>query len=45
MLIGGAREATSSNIVRCLDGTLYQCKVYKGLLSDARVKEYIEKGW
>ena len=44
MIIGGAREATSSNIVRCLDGTLYQCKVYKGLLSDAKVKAFIQEG-
>ena len=44
MIIGGAREATSGNIVRCLEGTLYQCKVYKGLLSDAKVKAFIKEG-
>lgn len=44
MLIGGAREPNSTNIVRCLDGTLYQCKVYKGLLSDAKVKAFIQEG-
>ena len=44
MIIGGAREATSNNIVRCLDGTLYQCKVYKGLLSDAKVNKFIQEG-
>ena len=44
MIIGGARDATSDNIVQCLHGTLYQCKVYKGLLSDAKVKAFIEEG-
>lgn len=44
MIIGGARDATSGNIVRCLEGTLYQCKVYKGLLSDAKVKAFIKEG-
>lgn len=44
MIIGGAREANSTNIVRCLEGTLYQCKVYKGLLSDAKVKQFIQEG-
>ena len=44
MIIGGARDATSSSFVNCLKGTLYQCKVYKGLLSDAKVKAFIEEG-
>lgn len=44
MIIGGARGATSDNIVQCLHGTLYQCKVYKGLLSDAKVKAFIKEG-
>ena len=44
MIIGGARDATSDNIVQCLHGTLYQCKVYKGLLSDAKVKAFIKEG-
>ena len=44
MIIGGARDATSENIVRCLEGTLYKCKVYKGLLSDAKVKAFIKEG-
>lgn len=44
MIIGGARDATSGSIVNCLKGTLYQCKVYKGLLSDAKVKAFIEEG-
>jgi hypothetical protein len=44
MIIGGARDATSANFVNCLKGTLYQCKVYKGLLSDAKVKAFIEEG-
>lgn len=44
MIIGGARDATSSSFVNCLKGTLYQCKVYKGLLSDSKVKAFIEEG-
>nr|DAE53416.1 MAG TPA: Ig-like domain protein [Caudoviricetes sp.] len=44
MIIGGARDATSSSFVDCLKGTLYQCKVYKGLLSDAEVKAFIKEG-
>ena len=44
MIIGGAREANSTNIVRCLVGTLYQCKVYKGLLSDTKVNKFIQEG-
>lgn len=44
MIIGGARDATSASFVNCLKGTLYQCKVYKGLLSDAKVKAFIEEG-
>ena len=44
MIIGGAREQNSTNIVRCLDGTLYQCKVYKGLLSDEKVNKFIQEG-
>ena len=44
LIIGGAREANSSNIVRCLEGTLYQCKVYKGLLSDEKVNKFIQEG-
>lgn len=44
MIIGGARDATSSGFVNCLKGTLYQCTVYKGLLSDAEVKAFIKKG-
>lgn len=26
------------------DGTLYQCKVYKGLLSDATINKFIQEG-
>lgn len=44
MIIGGARDATSGSFVQSLRGTLYQCKVYKGLLSDAKVKAFIEEG-
>lgn len=44
MIIGGARDATSASFVNCLKGTLYQCKVYKGLLSDAKVKAFIKEG-
>lgn len=44
MIIGGARDATSNGFVNCLKGTLYQCKVYKGLLSDSEVKAFIEEG-
>ena len=44
MIIGGARNATLGSIDHCLEGTLYQCKVYKGLLSDAKVKAFIKEG-
>ena len=43
MIIGGARNATLGSIDHCLEGTLYQCKVYKGLLSDAKVKAFIKE--
>ena len=44
MIIGGERDATIGSIVSCLEGTMYQCKVYKGLLSDAKVKAFIKEG-
>ncbi len=43
-LIGAAQNPDGSK-KQFWDGTVYQCKVYKGLLSDAKVTEYIEKGW
>ena len=44
-LIGAAQSADGSKKQQFWSGTLYQCKVYKGLLSDAKVNEYIKKGW
>lgn len=44
-LIGAAQSADSSKKQQFWSGTLYQCRVYKGLLSDDKVNDYIEKGW
>lgn len=44
-LIGAAQSADGSKKQQFWPGTLYQCKVYKGLLSDNRIKSYINKGW
>lgn len=44
-LIGAAQSAEGSKKQQFWLGTLYQCKVYKGLLSDDKVNDYIEKGW
>lgn len=44
-LIGAAQSADGSKKQQFWSGTLYQCKVYKGLLSDNKVNDYIEKGW
>ena len=44
-LIGAAQSADGSKKQQFWLGTLYQCKVYKGLLSDDKVNDYIEKGW
>ena len=45
LLIGGAPgDTTSGALTRCWDGTLYQCKVYKGLLSDAKINKFIQEG-
>ena len=44
-LIGAAQSADGSKKQQFWSGTLYQCKVYKGLLSDDKVNNYIEKGW
>lgn len=44
-LIGAAQSADGSKKQQFWSGTLYQCKVYKGLLSDDKVNDYIEKGW
>ena len=44
-LIGAAQSADGSKKQQFWSGTLYQCRVYKGLLSDAKLNEYIEKGW
>ena len=43
LLLGGA-PTTDGGFDRCWDGTLYQCKVYKGLLSDAKVNKFIQEG-
>ena len=44
-LIGAAHSADGSKKQQFWSGTLYQCRVYKGLLSDDKVNDYIEKGW
>lgn len=44
-LIGAAQSADGSKKQQFWSGTLYQCRVYKGLLSDDKVNNYIEKGW
>lgn len=44
-LIGAAQSVDGSKKQQFWLGTLYQCKVYKGLLSDDKVNDYIEKGW
>ena len=44
-LIGAAQSADGSKKQQFWLGTLYKCEVYKGLLSDEKVNEYIEKGW
>lgn len=44
-LIGAAQSADGSKKQQFWDGTVYQCRVYKGLLSDNKVNEYIQKGW
>lgn len=44
-LIGAAQSADGSKKQQFWSGTLYQYKVYKGLLSDDKVNDYIEKGW
>ena len=43
LLIGGAPTA-SGGFERCWVGTLYQCKVYKGLLSDTKINKFIQEG-
>lgn len=45
LLIGGApgNEAGGA-LTRCWDGTFYQCKVYKGLLSDVKINKFIQEG-
>lgn len=44
-LIGAAQSADGGKKQQFWDGTVYQCRVYKGLLSDNKVNEYIQKGW
>lgn len=44
-MIGAAQSADGSKKQQFWAGTLYQCRVYKGLLSDAKLNDYIEKGW
>ena len=43
LLLGGAPTA-SGGFERCWVGTLYQCKVYKGLLSDTKIHKFIQEG-
>ena len=42
-LIGAAQSADGSKKQQFWSGTLYQCKVYKGLLSDDKVQKFIEE--
>ena len=44
LLIGGAPTANGGEMERCWVGTLYQCKVYKGLLSDTKINKFIQEG-
>ena len=44
LLLGGAPGTSGSELTRCWDGTLYQCKVYKGLLSDTKLSKFIQEG-
>lgn len=44
LLIGGAPGTSGSELTRCWVGTLYQCKVYKGLLSDEKINKFIQEG-
>lgn len=44
LLIGGAPGTNGGEMTRCWDGTLYQCKIYKGLLSDATINKFIQEG-
>ena len=44
LLIGGAPGTSGGELTRCWTGTLYQCKVYKGLLSDTKVNKFIQEG-
>ena len=44
LLIGGAPGTNGGEPTRCWDGTLYQCKVYKGLLSDTKINKFIQEG-
>ena len=42
LIFGAAYTATGTH-TRFLDCTIYQCKVYKGLLSDSKVHKFIEE--
>ena len=44
-LIFGAAYTAAGTHTRFMNCTVYQCKVYKGLLNDTKVNDYIEKGW
>ena len=44
LLIGGAPGTSGGELTRCWTGTLYQCKVYKGLLSDTKINKFIQEG-
>ncbi len=44
LLIGGAPGTNGGEMTRCWDGMLYQCKVYKGLLSDTKINKFIQEG-
>lgn len=42
LIFGAAYTATGTH-TRFVDCTIYQCKVYKGLLSDSKVQKFIEE--
>lgn len=42
LIFGAAYTATGTH-TRFLDCTIYQCKVYKGLLSDSKIQKFIEE--
>ena len=41
-LVGAAQNAAGTTKQQFWDGTIYQCKVYKGLLSDSKLQAFME---